>query len=83
MVARLAGTNEPICASTAISAFCRRNVDLPAMLGPVSSQIFPASASAVRLQSLATNGSLSACSTTGWRPPSMTNSSDRSTTGRV
>ena len=28
----------PICASSAISAFCRRKVDLPAMFGPVISQ---------------------------------------------
>ena len=43
----------------AISAFCRRNVDLPAMLGPVSSQMRPAAAPAGgdRSQSLATNGS--------------------------
>ena len=38
MCADRAGTNEPICASTAISAFWRRKVDLPAMLGPVTSQ---------------------------------------------
>ena len=37
-VAALAGTKLPICAMTAISAFWRRKVDLPAMLGPVSSQ---------------------------------------------
>ena len=33
-----AGTKAPIWASTAISAFWRRKVDLPAILGPVSSQ---------------------------------------------
>ena len=33
-----AGTKAPICARMAISAFWRRKVDLPAMLGPVSSQ---------------------------------------------
>ena len=33
-----AGTKLPICASTTISAFWRRKVLLPAMLGPVSSQ---------------------------------------------
>ena len=33
-----AGTKEPAWASTAISAFWRRKVDLPAMLGPVTSQ---------------------------------------------
>ena len=39
MAAERAGTKEPICASTAISAFWRRKVDLPAMLGPVTSQM--------------------------------------------
>ena len=34
-----AGTNAPICARIAISAFWRRNVDLPAMFGPVTSQM--------------------------------------------
>ena len=36
-VALSAGTGSPAWASTTISAFCRRNVDLPAMFGPVSS----------------------------------------------
>ena len=40
--AREAGTKLPICAISAISAFWRRKVDLPAMLGPVISQIWPA-----------------------------------------
>src|SRR6202022_2719397 len=40
--ARDAGTKLPICASSAISAFWRRKVDLPAILGPVISQIWPA-----------------------------------------
>ena len=39
MWAERAGTNEPICASTVMSAFWRRKVDLPAMLGPVTSQM--------------------------------------------
>ena len=39
MCAEAAGTNDPICASTVISAFWRRKVDLPAMLGPVTSQM--------------------------------------------
>src|SRR5262245_35832683 len=34
-----AGTKEPDCASTTMSAFCRRNVDLPAILGPVTTRI--------------------------------------------
>lgn len=33
--ANLAGTKQPACAMTAISATCRRWVDLPAMLGPL------------------------------------------------
>jgi len=40
--ARFAGTKQPVCAISAISAFWRRKVDLPAMLGPVISQICPA-----------------------------------------
>ena len=43
MWADFAGTYEPIWASMAISAFWRRKVDLPAMLGPVTSQMRPAS----------------------------------------
>ena len=39
MWAERAGTNDPIWASTAMSAFWRRKVDLPAMLGPVTSQM--------------------------------------------
>ena len=39
MRARVAGTKLPICASRAISAFWRRKVDLPAMLGPVSKRL--------------------------------------------
>ena len=39
MCADFAGTYEPICAMTVISAFWRRNVDLPAMFGPVTSQM--------------------------------------------
>ena len=37
IVAAFAGTNEPICASSAICATCRMYVDLPAMFGPVIS----------------------------------------------
>ena len=57
------------------------------MLGPVTSAIRPPSpASPERSQSLATKGSpraASAASTTGWRPPSMRELSERSTAGRV
>src|SRR6202012_4197525 len=38
MCAFLAGTKEPICAKITVNATCRINVDLPAMLGPVTSQ---------------------------------------------
>ena len=57
MCAAFAGTYEPICASMAISAFWRRNVDLPAMLGPVTSQMRPASPPSIgpRSDPLATN----------------------------
>ena len=78
--ALLAGTKLPICASKAISAFCRKKVDLPAMFGPVSNQI----ALFDKSQSLAINGSplfISACSTTGCRPPEMSNAQLSSTTG--
>ena len=87
--ARAAGTKEPVWARMAISAFCRRKVDLPPMLGPVSSQIAPLRASGVgdRSQSLATNGfgasRRSACSTTGWRPPSTRKARLPSTIGRA
>ncbi len=36
-----AGTKLPACASIAISAFCRKKVDFPAMFGPVRSQMRP------------------------------------------
>ena len=79
MCAERAGTNEPICASTAISAFWRRKVDLPAMLGPVTSQMRagvisskPGTASArasTSTQSFSmkapARAAFSACSTTG------------------
>jgi hypothetical protein len=32
--ARVAGTNDPACAMTQMSAVCLRYVDLPPMLGP-------------------------------------------------
>ena len=88
MRADLAGTKEPICARMAISAFCRRKVDLPSMLGPVISQMLPpfVSGGGDKSQSLATKGVPSfdkACSTTAWRPPSITESRLSSTTGRA
>ena len=46
-----AGTNEPICARIAISAFWRRKVDLPPIFGPVTSHSAPPE----RSVSLATN----------------------------
>jgi len=47
-----AGTGSPAWPSTTISAFCRRNVDLPAILGPVSSST---RCSGDRSQSFGTN----------------------------
>ena len=84
--ARAAGTNEPICAISAISAFWRRNVDLPAMFGPVSNQTAALLSDLVSVQSLATNAAfcaLSDLSTTGWRPRSISNAPEVSTVGRV
>ena len=83
MRAAAAGTNEPIWASTAISAFWRRKVLLPAMLGPVTSQM---RAAVPRSQSLGTKGAsppAPTASTTGWRPPSISKAVVSSTTGRV
>src|SRR5882672_4325 len=56
IVAEPAGTYEPICARIAISAFCRKKVLLPAMLGPVTSQM----RSSPRTQSLAMKAPLPA-----------------------
>ena len=50
MRARFAGTKLPICAISAISAFWRRKVDLPAMFGPVTIQIWPEVSRATRRQ---------------------------------
>ena len=88
IVAEAAGTNEPVWARIAIRAFWRRNVDLPPIFGPVSSQIAPPSASPLgdRLQSFGTNGCSAAlrkaCSTTGWRPCTILNAVESSTLGR-
>ena len=93
MVAERAGTYEPICASTAMSAFWRRNVDLPAMLGPVTSQMRPSAVSSPgralppppSTQSLSMKApalaAFSACSTTGWRPPRISKAWLSSTRG--
>ena len=84
MVAARAGTKAPACAITAISAFWRRKVDLPAMFGPVSShrrRSVPSS------QSLGTKPApfwrASAASTTGWRPPSTVNAASSVSVGRT
>ena len=83
--ARAAGTKDPACAKRAIKAFWRKNVDLPAIFGPVSSQII--SFVLVNWQSLAIK-TVSACaliaaSTTGWRPCSMIKSRLSFSTGRT
>lgn len=82
--ALLQGTKEPICAITAMMAFCRRKVDLPAMFGPVSSQI--SELSSLRQQSLPTKAPAwsrsIASSTTGWRPSATSKTRELSRTGR-
>ena len=67
IVAAFAGTNEPICASSAICATCRMYVDLPAMFGPVIST--SCSASGSRRQSFGHERCppASIASITGWR----------------
>src|SRR5712691_8382463 len=79
--AERAGTKAPICARIRISAFCRRNVLLPAMLGPVTSQI----RSSPRTQSLAMKLPLpaSAASTVGWRPPRISKAVPDTMSGRT
>ena len=81
IVALSAGTGRPAWASTTISAFWRRNVDLPAMFGPVSSST---RWSGERSQSFGTNCAwpASAASTTGWRPAWTRNASSSVTCGR-
>ncbi len=91
--ASAAGTKAPAWARMAMSAFWRRKVDLPAMLGPVTTAMRPPVALCragpsvpERSQPLATKSTplaFSAASTTGWRPPSMRKASERSTTGRT
>ena len=84
-----AGTNEPICAKRAIKAFCRRKVDLPAMLGPVRSKIdFSLSSSLPdKLQlleiKLLSPDAFKAASTTGCRPPSISKANEVSMMGLV
>ena len=79
---RLAGTNEPVCASNASSATCRIYVLLPAMFGPVMTAICWASLSSC--VSFGTNGSpISACSSTGWRPSSICSMPSSRTSGQT
>ena len=80
--ARRAGTNEPICAMTTMSAVCRITVDLPAMLGPVITMSCASSGSSV--VSLGTKRPAAASfSTTGWRPSSISRRNEPSTSGRT
>jgi hypothetical protein len=70
-LADVAGTKLPAWARIAIKAFWRRKVDLPPMLGPVTSH---SRLSAKGRRSLATKrppAAATAASTTGWRPPSI------------
>ena len=78
----VAGTNEPTCAITASVATWRMYVDLPAMFGPVMSMIW--SVVVLRNAPFGTNGSASAsCSTIGWRPSTISRTSESSTVGRT
>ena len=76
MRALLAGTNEPDCASTTISAFWRRKVDLPRHVGSGDDEDARVAAAVLQpsLQSLPTKLAPSprrkVCSTIGWRPSS-------------
>src|SRR5207249_1272135 len=63
--ASAAGTKLPICASSVISATCRRYVDLPPMLGPVTTRTCSASGSSVA--SFGTKRAPATASTTGCR----------------
>ena len=75
-----AGTNEPICAITAIVATWRMYVDFPAMFGPVMSIIW--SVVVLRNAEFGTNGSASgSCSIIGCLPSVISRTSESSTTG--
>src|SRR5712692_8603381 len=81
MTAASAGTKLPHWASSTITAACRRNVDLPAMFGPVRMVICWPSGSSSR--SLATKApSARWRSTSGWRPPLMLRMRPALTVGR-
>jgi hypothetical protein len=77
--AALAGTNEPTCAISAMSATWRMYVDLPPMLGPVISN---SRRVGDRRVSLAMKLSICA-STTGWRPPSISTRRSSTKCGRT
>ena len=72
-----AGTKLPAWAKMAISAFCRRKVDLPAILGPVTSpETLPWRLATDRNhweQRRGRDTDFSAASTTGWRPRAILN----------
>ena len=80
-----AGTYEPVWASKAISAFCRKYVLLPAILGPViNAKDGKASSSALNKESLGTNSPVGKClSTTGWRPSFISKIVESSISGRT
>ena len=82
MTALCAGTNEPICAMSTMSAVWRMYVDLPAMFGPVT--MATRSSASLRNVSFGTKRlSFCACSTTGWRPSRMSSVRERSTSGQT
>ena len=81
MRARRAGTNAPICASTTHNPTCRSSVDLPAMLGPVSTITRSLSSSRTSLGMKASRAIIR--STTGCRLASSSITQPSSTVGRT
>ena len=79
--ASAAGTNAPICAITTQSPICRRMVDLPAMLGPVTSATRSASVNRASLGMNVSRGIIR--SITGWRLSRSTRSKPSCTSGRT
>ena len=78
------GTKLPVCARSAMSAFCLRKVLFPAILGPVIRAKLHLFFSPARLRSLGTNSPEGrCCSTTGWRPFFTSKARLSSTVGRT
>ncbi len=81
ILARFAGTNPPICASTTASATWRMYVLLPAMFGPVMRRICPESGPSAT--SFGTNAPAArTASRTGCRPCSISRTGSATISGR-